>query len=187
MSNLLGVVLSGGQSKRMGRDKGLMDIGNTKWAVSIAEKLRNLGLDVVVSVNESQKDAYREIFPNNHLIIDNTSISGPLNGLLSVHKAYPDKDLLLMACDLIDMDEPTLSHLVEAYKSEPGFEFYIYSLDGFTEPFCAIYTAKALAHIYHNMEAHEIKKYSLHERFEDGNTKYIPIKDTKVFNNYNSL
>ena len=92
-----------------------------------------------------------------------------------------------MACDLIDMDEPTLSHLVETYKSEPGFEFYIYSLDGFTEPFCAIYTAKALAHIYDNMEAHEIKKFSLHEMFEGGNTKYIPIKNTKVFNNYNSL
>ena len=187
MSNLLGVVLSGGQSKRMGRDKGLMDIEDTKWAVFVAEKLQNMGLDVVVSVNPAQVESYGKVFPDTTLIVDDTSISGPLNGLLTVHKHHPDKDLLLMACDLIDMDKPTLSKLIETYQTEPEFEYYVYSLDGFTEPFCAIYTTKGLAKVYQSMEANELKKFSLHDRFESGLTKYIPIHNEKVFNNYNSL
>lgn len=171
----------------MGSDKGLLLKDSKPWAVLMSEKIRHAGLDVVISVNEKQVQAYKQIFPNTPLIIDDLPINGPLEGLLSTHKTYPDKDLLLMACDLIDMDELTIGNLISVYQNRPSFEYYVYEQNGFTQPFCAIYTSKALVGIYEALEKSLLNKYSLHDRFESGNTLYLPVIDEKSFRNYNQL
>ena len=158
MQNLIGIVLCGGESKRMGKDKGLLVKDNTPWAVLIAEKLRSIGLDVAVSINEKQQEAYSAIFPETPLVVDQLSIEGPLNGLLSIHRNYPDKDILLMACDMIDMDKATLQTLIKSYANHPYHEYYVYQLNGFTQPFCAVYTAKGLANVYKAFEENRLKK-----------------------------
>lgn len=187
MENLLGVVLCGGQSTRMGTDKGLLIKDNKPWAVLIAEKLKDAKLPVIISINEKQQDSYLKLFPENSVIVDHLSIDGPLEGLLSVHDQYPDKDIFLMACDLVDMDQETISTLIQSYSDNPTYDYYVYQHEGFTQPFCAIYTSKALAKVYASLEHDGIKKYSLHDRFEAGNTMYIPIKNTAGFTNYNTL
>lgn len=187
MGNLLGVVLCGGKSKRMGRDKGLIELDGKPWALLIAEKLYAFELPVVLSVNSQQVEGYSKLFPEKQLEIDGLEINGPLEGLLSVHKKYPENDILLLACDLIDMDEKTIGDLISIYSGEPGYDFYVYEQEGFTQPFCAIYTAQGLAGVYRRFEAKEIKKYSLHDRFGEGRTKYLPLQEPDSFNNYNSV
>jgi molybdopterin-guanine dinucleotide biosynthesis protein A len=181
----MGVVLCGGESKRMGKDKGLLLKDGQPWAVIIADKLAKQGLEVVVSVSKLQKEPYGNIFPKRPLIVDYIPIGGPLNGLLSVHQHFPDQDLLLMACDLTEMDKDTLDTLVRTYSDQPGYEFYVYRHNGFAEPFCAIYTAGALAAVLQQQESGELRRYSLHERFETGNTLYLTIDDLSVFKNFN--
>jgi molybdenum cofactor guanylyltransferase len=187
MKNLIGVVLCGGESKRMGSDKGLLDQGGKPWALCIAEKLENANLPLVISINEKQQEAYEKIFPDTPLIVDQLPIDGPLDGLLSIHRNFPEKDILLMACDLIDMQEETILSLIHSYQENPAFEYYVYEQHGFTQPFCAIYTAKGLAQVYKSFEEDTLKKYSLHDRFESGNTLYIPVSNDKSFKNYNQL
>lgn len=187
MQSLIGVVLCGGESKRMGKDKGLLLKDDKPWAVLIAEKLRSTGLDVAVSINKKQQKAYSAIFPETPLIIDQLPIEGPLDGLLSIHRSFPDKDILLMACDLIDMDEKTLQILINSYSTNREHEYYVYQHSGFTQPFCAIYTAKGLTIVYKAFEENQLKKYSLHNRFESGDTLYLPVENEAVFKNYNKL
>jgi molybdopterin-guanine dinucleotide biosynthesis protein A len=184
-NKLLGVVLCGGESKRMGRDKGLLEKDGQSWAATIAGKLAGQGLEVIISINEQQKGPYREIFPDRTLIVDHITIKGPLNGLLSVHQRFPGQDLLLMACDLTEMDEFTLGALIGTYQEQPDYEYYVYRHNGFAEPFCAIYTAVALAAVLDQQESGELKKYSLHERFETGNTCYLTVDNQAVFSNFN--
>ncbi|WP_256010520.1 molybdenum cofactor guanylyltransferase [Desertivirga xinjiangensis] len=187
MKELLGVILCGGRSTRMGSDKGLLMIQNRPWAKVIAAKLQSINLPVVVSVNHGQFDKYQEALPEFTLIQDKLPVQGPLNGLLSVHDAYPQKDLLLMACDLIDMEQQTLSFLIQTYNEQTNFDFYVYELADFPQPFCAIYTAQALAETYKALQENKIIKYSLRNRFEAGNTKYIPTANSSAFSNHNSL
>jgi molybdopterin-guanine dinucleotide biosynthesis protein A len=187
MGNLIGVVLCGGKSKRMGSDKGLLKLDGKPWALRIAEKLKKANLPVIISINEKQKDAYQEVFPDTPLIVDQLPLDGPLEGLLSVHKNFPDKDILLMACDLIDMQEETILDLIKSYKENPLFEYYVYQQNGFHQTFCAIYTAKGLAKVYKSFEDDALIKYSLHDRFESGNTMYISVKNEMSFKNYNTL
>lgn len=184
-NNLLGVVLCGGESKRMGTDKGSLVKAGKAWAQQVAEKLAFQGLEVVISVNAGQLEHYRSIFPEQILIKDHIKVAGPLGGLLSVHDKYPAHDLLLMACDLIEMDEATLAGLIGSYASKPEYQYYVYRHEGFSEPFCAIYTAAALSAVKSAAEKGELKRFSLHERFETGHTHYLDIEDASVFKNFN--
>src|SRR5215204_2074802 len=115
-SNLLGVVLCGGESKRMGSDKGLLRLDGKTWTEHIVKKLREEDLPVVISINEKQQEPYGKIFRKKELVVDQLPMHGPLNGLLTVHQQYPQKDILLMACDLIDMEKSILEELINSYE-----------------------------------------------------------------------
>src|SRR6266542_3948944 len=107
---MTGVVLCGGQSTRMGTDKGLLVHQSITWAQRAADKLAQLNLPVVLSINEQQQIAYASSFDTALLITDNKDllIGGPLRGIVSVHLQYPTEDLFVLACDMIDMNKKYL-------------------------------------------------------------------------------
>jgi molybdopterin-guanine dinucleotide biosynthesis protein A len=186
MQNLLGVILSGGESKRMGSDKGLIEKNGESWASLAASKLLSFEIPVVISINEQQYELYSKLFTPDHLIIDNIDIKGPLKGLLSVHERYPEQDILLMACDLIDMDETTISDLIARYKSGNDHDFFVYQ-ENFAEPFCAIYTSRGLKPVLEKAKAHSLNKFSFQTILDEGKTLRIPITKNSSFRNYNTI
>jgi len=186
MKNILGVVLCGGESKRMGSDKGLMEINGNTWAQEVAGKLHLLPIPVVVSINEQQQQSYSKLFSAEQLVIDNINISGPLKGLLTVHLKYPENDILLMACDLIDMDNLTLKNLINQYHDNDGFDFFVYH-ENFAEPFCAIYTSRGLRPVLEKAQLHSLDKFSFQSVLDEGKTFRIPLTNKSVFKNYNTI
>ncbi|TXK48734.1 NTP transferase domain-containing protein [Pontibacter qinzhouensis] len=189
MKNLLGIVMCGGQSSRMGSDKGLLKTGDNVWAKVVANKLQELELQVVVSVNQGQVANYSNHFTLPELLVDKScqGVEGPLRGLLSVHQQYSTHDLLLIACDMIDMETVTLQQLVKVYEQEPGFDFYVYQQGQFAEPFGAIYTAAGLAAVMQQLEAGQLLKNSMRYVLDGGRTKRMPLLHQKSFKNYNTL
>lgn len=182
IENLLGVVLCGGKSTRMGSDKGLLMKGNLCWAQIIAEKFTLLNLPYFLSINLEQTEGYAEFFKKDVLIVDDTEANdGPLNGLLSAHQKHPEKDLFIMACDMVDMATETLNKLIHQYQSHTQYDFYAYHNDICWEPLCAIYTAKGLKKLHTNNPS------SLQKILSSNNTFKIQIVDLKSFKNYNHL
>jgi len=98
----MGVVLCGGESRRMGRDKGLLQTDGQPWVLRMGEKLATNQLPVVYSINKKQVAAYATWLPPGQYVVDSDIGAGPLKGLLSVHRSYPDSDLLPVACDMQD-------------------------------------------------------------------------------------
>ena len=186
MEKLLGVVLCGGKSKRMGADKGLMEKDGTTWARFVGERLHALGLQVVYSINRQQLDAYGRHISEDQLIIDDVDAHGPLKGLLTVFAKYKDRDILLMACDLVEMDIETLSVLVDHYKSDSVHNFFAYHHE-FAEPFCAIYTSKGLQPILDKARKQQLTRFSFQNILDEGNTLRLPILNRNAFNNYNTI
>ena len=186
---MIGVALCGGQSTRMGTDKGLLMQNDLTWVETAVSKLSSLQIQVVVSVNKKQADIYSTKISVNRLIIDddNILVKGPLLGILSIHQEYPDEDLIVLACDMIDMSTTLLRDLLQLYK-ESTHQAYVYVINEKVEPLCAIYTSKGLKHILDLHHQKGLERFSMMHVLECIVTNYIHVPDAAVnfFANYNS-
>ena len=186
---IIGVVLCGGSSTRMGNDKGMMQHGSQTWAQIAFNKLRSLNIPVAVSINPVQHTAYHVVFSEELLVTDNDelNVGGPLKGILSAHQQYPQADLMVLAVDIVKMSEELLWQLY-LYPGQPDTEAIVYKQEAHAEPLCGIYKAKALHKIVQLYEAGKLKKYSMHFILDQLQTVYIdvPSNQEDKFNNFNS-
>jgi molybdenum cofactor guanylyltransferase len=186
---MLGVILCGGQSTRMGSDKGLLKLQAGTWAQTAVDKMTALGLPVFLSVNADQYNSYATVFLAAQLVKDNDSITvkGPLKGLLSVHLQHPGEELFVLACDMPLMEAEVLQQL-SAYAQQHPAEAWVFSNEGMPEPLCGIYTAAGLAKITAMHTAGQLLKHSMKYALEQVHTVLLPISaDQQIFfRNFNA-
>jgi molybdenum cofactor guanylyltransferase len=186
---MVGLILCGGQSVRMGTDKGLIQQAEKTWAQTAVEKLALLSIPVKVSVNKKQQDVYAAIFSQDDLIIDNESLDlkGPLLGVLSCHLAFPGEDLFVLACDMLHMKTDLLFTLQEKHQQQTA-DAYIFSNDGKAEPLCGIYTARSLACVCDLYKTKKLHTFSMKFILQQLNVCSMPLKneEKKYFHNFNS-
>jgi len=186
-NSLIGVVMCGGESKRMGSDKGLLRQRGKSWASIAYEKLEHITPDVSLSINSNQLNSYRKIFPLKKLIADSVKCKGPLAGLLSAHKSKPESDILLLACDMVKMDIQTLKMLGEEYeRNEAEHDFYVFRNYGEYEPLAGIYTSNGIEKVFSLYRDGALTKHSMKHILENGNTYAIDTTDSSALTNFNS-
>ena len=140
-----GLVLAGGRSRRMGRDKALLD----RRGVTLLEHAYGLvdavtdGASVSVRADQAGDEARRR-YPR---IVDRYTDLGPVAGILSALQEMPDVDWLVVACDLPNLDRRTLQFLLEHAPLDAPFTSYRSSVDGLPEPLCALYRAGSATRI----------------------------------------
>ncbi|GAC1662141.1 MAG: hypothetical protein NVS9B7_30140 [Flavisolibacter sp.] len=187
---MLGIILCGGQSLRMGSDKGLLKLQDKTWAQTAIDKIATLNIPVKLSVNNTQYPEYAQIFSEDDLVADKTSlpVGGPLLGLLSCHIQYPTKDLFVLGCDMPLMESALLNELNIRYKQQPSYEAHIYTNDGEPEPLCAIYTSRGLMKIIDMMHNGQLIKHSMKFMIDhlDVNTIAVTDEQKKHFRNLNA-
>lgn len=188
---MLGVILCGGQSSRMGTDKGLLQLDKSSWAQTAVDKIALLGLPVVVSVNQEQHSSYASLFNHLELIKDDNALElrGPLLGVLSVHLQHPLEELFVLACDMPLMDYSVLKELLNVYQQQPlSTDALVFTNDGEPEPLCAIYTSKGLAQVNQLLKTKQLKKHSMKYMLEQVSTFLIPLAESqkKYFRNFNA-
>jgi molybdopterin-guanine dinucleotide biosynthesis protein A len=183
----LGLVLCGGKSSRMNSDKGLLVYDHQTWARIAVTKLESLGIPVRISVNINQIKAYALLFDKTLLLEDNEQldIKGPLIGILSAHKMYPDKDIFVLACDMLLMKTVHLEELVEFEIKNPSNDVYLFKNSNHKEPLCGIYTANSLSKIFNLIENQILINYSMKSALEKLRVCELPI-DTKYLANFNA-
>jgi len=187
---MLGIILCGGKSSRMGSDKGLLIHEAKTWAQTALEKLSVLKIPIQLSVNEKQLEEYAKVFKPEMLIVDDTTldIRGPLLGVLSAHLQNPDKDLFVMACDLPLMEANLLKELFSLYQQSKKYDAYIFTTDKEPEPLCGIYTAKALQKIIALQKQNKLVKHSMKFMLSQLIVCEIAAHDTQkiYFRNFNA-
>src|ERR1700761_525020 len=109
---LYGLVLAGGRSSRMQRDKAALAYhGRTQleWAVALLKPHVDR---VFVSVRPDQtKDPVRAQFDQ---IVDTREDVGPIAGIMAAQANHPQVAWLVLACDLPFLDDSTLTTLIAA-------------------------------------------------------------------------
>ncbi len=134
-----GLVLAGGHSRRMGRDKALLERdGESQLAYAMALLERHLERVFVSTRADQQDEAERSRYAR---IVDRCEGMGPLAGILSAMDEHPEADWLVVACDLPNIADETIEYLLANRSGEHPFTAYISSHDGLPEPLCALWGA----------------------------------------------
>ena len=139
---LFGLVLAGGRSTRMQRDKAALAYRGSETQLEIAMKLLAPRVArAFVSVRADQgSDPLRSAWPR---IVDRGDVEGPIAGISAALAEQPDAAWLVLACDLPFLDAPTLAQLITARDPARDATAFRSSHDGLPEPLCAIYEPRA--------------------------------------------
>jgi molybdenum cofactor guanylyltransferase len=137
------VVLAGGESRRMGRPKALLPVGETTLVEWLAARLAPEFAHLLVAAREpGQLPA--GLRP--HLVRDLHVGAGPLAGVEAALAAAPHDVIVAVACDMpavtADLARRLAGTLIEA--GEPGvLDAAVPRLGGRPEPACAAYRRSA--------------------------------------------
>ena len=149
-TELYGLVLAGGRSRRMGTDKAtLLHPDGRSLVRRTVDLLAEAGCArVVVSLRHDQEVPVEigTMSARGGVWIardPERGSDGPVSGMLASMRQHPAADWLVVACDLPRLDVPTLRHLVASRQAGDHFVCYRSEFDGLPEPLCALYTAAA--------------------------------------------
>jgi len=142
-SPVFGLLLAGGRSSRMRRDKAALEYRGRTQLEDAYALLASVTPRAFVSVRPDQvTDPLRQRFPQ---IVDEHTDLGPLAGILAAQSAHPDAAWLVLACDLPFLDAAVLQHLLE-HRNRQGYATAFRSThDGLPEPLCAVYEPRSVA------------------------------------------
>jgi molybdopterin-guanine dinucleotide biosynthesis protein A len=191
--NMIAVILSGGQSRRMGQDKGLIQEDGLAWTQSLRLKLEETFLKTFVSINELQEESYARVFPDTTLIPDHPSsahLNGPVKGILSAHLAFPDHDILFLPCDMPHLDSDTFLWWISEFEQlQQSEKVMVCSTPDFLQPLCGIYSQAALKKLKKLYEDKRLQNQSMHHIVKEmlqASVMSIPASLLAQFKNFNT-
>lgn len=182
-SQPVGLVLCGGESRRMRSDKALLKYHAMPQWDYVRRLMHPFCQEVLLSVNAQQKSAWAAL-EDIALSIDQKEYigHGPMTGVLSAVDAVGEQSLLVVACDypLLRME-----HILELFKHRsPEFDVVCYKNKGQIEPLVTLFEISSFQ---------KLKTF-----FENGNdsmatfigsvkTRYITVSEGDFLKNVNRL
>jgi molybdopterin-guanine dinucleotide biosynthesis protein A len=148
---IAGVVLCGGASRRMGRDKSTLAIEGVPMARRVADALAAAGCDPVVAVGG---DAKRLRAAGLEVVPDTYPGEGPLGGIVTALRWSPAPAVFVAACDLPWLQGPTV-----AAVAAPGQLAVAHT--GRREPLCACWPVAVIGAVERAFAAGERSVYAV--------------------------
>ena len=180
---LFGLVLAGGRSTRMRRDKAALAYHGHETQLEAAMRLLSPRVArAFVSVRADQADdPVRSAWPR---IVDRGDIEGPIAGISAALAEHPDAAWLVLACDLPFLDAATLDQLIGARDTGRDATAFRSSHDGLPEPLCAVYEPRARAAI----AAHLAGGRNCPRKFLiNANTRLLDQPNPRALDNVNTV
>jgi len=138
---IVGVILAGGQSRRMGKDKAFLEMGGVPLIERIFQTLSSVFSTVAIVSKESQKFRYLQ---EARLVQDLFEEQHALGGIYTALSHFRGKDCFVFACDLPFLNFQLIRFMME---EKNGYEVFIPKSYHGLEPLHALYTTGGLATI----------------------------------------
>lgn len=150
MDDLTGIVLAGGRSRRMGRDKAFLDVGGVPMIRRVLDALASVCAEVLIVTKTPQ--AYEHL--GVRVAHDDDPRQAALVGLCAGLRAAQTPVAFAAGCDL-----PFLSPAAVRYLAGllPGWEAVVPRVEGRWHPLHAIYAAAATPGIEAALAASELR------------------------------
>jgi molybdopterin-guanine dinucleotide biosynthesis protein A len=134
------IVLAGGKSLRLGRNKALEEIGGRRLIERVIERLARLGNDIIVVTSSRSQLPDLGV----KMVTDSYPGRGNLVGMYSGLKEVSSQHALVVGCDMPLLNVALLRHLTEL---STGFDVVIPRVGDELEPLHAVYSKNCLAPI----------------------------------------
>jgi molybdopterin-guanine dinucleotide biosynthesis protein A len=144
-AKLNGLVLMGGKSSRMGKDKSRLAYHGKMQKDYVHELLSEVCEEAFFSVRADQLDSEK----TSNQIEDRFNNLGPMGGILSALMSQPERAWLVVACDLPFIDRNTLQFLVSQRNTSKIATAFLDSEGVFPEPLLAIWEPKSYTSLFH--------------------------------------
>lgn len=164
---LAGLVVAGGASVRMGRDKGLIEFAGRLAVDRAVALLARFCSEVFVSVRQPQRT--EPAYARYPLIVDRHDDVGPMASLLAAFDQDPACAWLALAVDMPLVDDGLLAELVAA-RDTGRIATAFRNEAGIPEPLCTIWEPLAVAVLGGRDLA---RRHSLRAVLEDGDAKLL--------------
>ena len=184
---LYGLVLAGGRSSRMQRDKAALNYRGAPQLQRAFEQLRSVTTHTFISVRADQSsDPLRRGLPQ---IVDQIADAGPIAGIHAAQLAHPDVAWLVLACDLPFLDANTLATLLRARDPLQIATAYRSAHDGLPEPLCAIYEPQSGSALRAHVSATAaLGKHACPRKFLiQHNAKLVALPESAALDNINTV
>lgn len=137
---LKGLILAGGHSVRMKRDKGAIDYHGLTQRQYLYNQLSKMQFETFVSCREDQADTIEPELP---LLADTFQGLGPMGAILSAFREDPDSAWVIVACDLPYLSSETIKFLVENRDRSKTATAFQNPHDDFPEPLITIWEPRS--------------------------------------------
>ncbi len=136
--SLKGIVVCGGKSSRMGRDKSLLNYHGKSQCYWVYEMLNLFCEAVVISCNNGQVAQFKNgyVIQPDFKKLENI---GPMAALLTAFKNNPNQDLLVLGCDYPFLDATHFQLFLENKKKD-SIAAVFYNQDEKYEPLIGWYS-----------------------------------------------
>lgn len=148
------IVLAGGKSLRLGREKALEEIGGRSLIERVIERLSLLGNEIIVVTSSS--DQLPDLGVKR--VIDSYPGKGNLVGIYSGLKEVASSHSLVVGCDMPFLNIDLLRYIMEL---SPGFDVVIPRVNEGVEPLHAVYSKNCLAPIEVYLREGRLKIFDL--------------------------
>jgi len=172
--DITGIILSGGQSTRMGTDKAFIRLGNKTFIEHTSELIREYCCEILISTNNRNK----YLLPEHRTIADEIQGLGPIGGIYTCLKHSITKENLVVAVDIPFINSGLIQYLL-SYTAEA--ELVIPCIrGGSVEPLCAVYSKSVVKYLEAMIAEKDLKVQNLMHRCS---TKVIQISEELDFYN----
>jgi len=136
-NNITGIILAGGQSSRMGTDKGLLKLDSITFVERIINSLNSLVNKIIIVSDNSDYDAF-----GYERVEDIIKDSGPLAGLYSGLYHSKTEYNLVLSCDVPFVNDMVLKKLI--VEMEDTVDVVQFKSQNKTIPLVALYRKQCM-------------------------------------------
>ena len=149
-------VLTGGASRRMGRDKMYVEVGGRPMLSRVLGTITPLFDDVMI-VGRRVSGAW--VPTGVRFVPDEIKGKGPLGGLYSSLLASESEAVFLVACDMPFLDSQIVCRLLDAVQ--PSADAVVCRCGDFVEPLHAVYSRRLRSRVRALLQANSLSIQSL--------------------------
>ena len=170
-----GIVLAGGMSRRLGRDKAVETIGGQALISRVFDGLSQVADELVVVVNTQERAEELPLHDSVVVAVDIYPDTGSLGGIFTGLSASSNEWGIVVACDMPFLNLELLGYLLSFRDSH---DLVAPVIEHRPEPTHAVYSKVCLPAIETRLRANDLK---IAKFFDDVRAKYVSQRHVEEF------